>query len=102
MPRVGPEILHGIEINPFAAELARTTIWIGDIQWRMKNAITHHPSPMLRKLDSIECRDALLAPDGEARLAERQIDSPSWPGLTRPSTRRGSSPRRGCPAQGRA
>lgn len=31
-PVVGPEILHGIEINPLAAELARTTIWIGDIQ----------------------------------------------------------------------
>ena len=45
VPRVGPEILHGIEINPFAAELARTTIWIGDIQWRVKNAIAHHPRP---------------------------------------------------------
>jgi type I restriction-modification system DNA methylase subunit len=60
VPRVDPQILHGIEINPFAAELARTTIWIGDIQWRVKNAIQHHPRPVLRKLDSIECRDALL------------------------------------------
>ncbi len=51
VPKVGPEILHGIEINPFAAELARTTIWIGDIQWRVKNAIQHHPRPVLRKLD---------------------------------------------------
>ncbi len=65
VPRAGPEILHGIEINPFAAELARTTIWIGDIQWRVKNAIQHHPRPILRKLDSIECRDALLMPDGK-------------------------------------
>jgi hypothetical protein len=32
VPRVDPKIVHGIEINPFAAELARTTIWIGDIQ----------------------------------------------------------------------
>ena len=74
VPRVGPEILHGIEINPFAAELARTTIWIGDIQWRVKNAINHHPSPMLRKLDSIECRDALLTPDGKGGFAEAE-----WP-----------------------
>ncbi len=64
MPRVGPEILHGIEINPFAAELARTTIWIGDIQWRVRNAISQHPRPILRKLDTIECRDALLTADG--------------------------------------
>ncbi len=62
--RVGPEILHGIEINPFAAELARTTIWIGDIQWGIKNALYARPSPILRKLDSIECRDAILTPDG--------------------------------------
>jgi len=74
VPRVGPEILHGIEINPFAAELARTTIWIGDIQWRVKNAITHHPRPILRKLDSIECRDALLAPDGKGGFKEAD-----WP-----------------------
>jgi type II restriction/modification system DNA methylase subunit YeeA len=74
VPRVGPEILHGIEINPFAAELARTTIWIGDIQWRVKHAISHHPRPLLRKLDSIECRDALLAPDGKGGFVEAE-----WP-----------------------
>ena len=62
--RVGPEILHGIEINPFAAELARTTIWIGDIQWSIKNAIYSRPQPILRKLDSIERRDAILNEDG--------------------------------------
>ncbi|PPD45126.1 MAG: SAM-dependent methyltransferase [Methylocystis sp.] len=62
--RVGPEILHGIEINPFAAELARTTIWIGDIQWGIRNAIYTRPTPILRKLDSIACRDAVLTPDG--------------------------------------
>lgn len=59
---VGPEILHGIEINPLAAELARTTIWIGDIQWRRRNGIYSETPPILRKLDSIECRDALIAP----------------------------------------
>jgi hypothetical protein len=59
---IGPEILKGIEINPLAAELARTTIWIGDIQWRRRNGIYSEAAPILRKLDNIECRDALLAP----------------------------------------
>jgi type II restriction/modification system DNA methylase subunit YeeA len=69
--RVGPEILLGIEINPFAAELARTTIWIGDIQWSIKNAIYSRPTPILRKLDSIEQRDAVLNEDGtEAQWPE--------------------------------
>jgi len=74
VPRVGPEILHGIEINPFAAELARTTIWIGDIQWRVRNAIAHHPRPILRKLDSIQGQNALLKPDGKSGFVEAE-----WP-----------------------
>ena len=81
VPRVGPEILHGVEINPFAAELARTTIWIGDIQWRVKNAITHHPRPILRKLDAIECRDALLTLVGEERFEKGDSPSSVMPGL---------------------
>ena len=59
-PRVGPEILHGIEINRLAAEIARTTIWIGDIQWGLRHALYTRPEPVLRKLDQIECRDAVL------------------------------------------
>ena len=34
----------------------------------------HHPRPVLRKLDSIECRDALLTPDGKGGFVEAQ-----WP-----------------------
>jgi type II restriction/modification system DNA methylase subunit YeeA len=60
VPVIGPEIVHGIEINPLAAELARTTIWIGDIQWRLRNGIYARPDPILRKLEAIECRDALI------------------------------------------
>ena len=32
LPRVGPDNVKGIEINTFAAELARVSIWIGHIQ----------------------------------------------------------------------
>lgn len=60
LPIIGPEILRGIEINPLAAELARTTIWIGDIQWRLRNGIHAKPRPILRKLDAIEHGDALI------------------------------------------
>ncbi|MBZ9662506.1 class I SAM-dependent DNA methyltransferase [Mesorhizobium sp. ESP-6-4] len=60
LPLVGPEILRGIEINTMAAELARTTIWIGDIQWQIKNGIRSKSIPILRKLDAIEQRDALI------------------------------------------
>ena len=69
-PMVGPEIVHGIEINQLAAELARTTIWIGDIQWRRRNGIYSEPPPILRKLDSIECRDALVTKKGDGSYEE--------------------------------
>ncbi|MDP3257724.1 DNA methyltransferase, partial [Bosea sp. (in: a-proteobacteria)] len=65
LPRVSPRILHGIEINPLAAELARSVIWIGDIQWGIANGLSHRPEPILEKLDSIECRDALVAWGGD-------------------------------------
>jgi len=74
VPVVGPEIVHGIEINPLAAELARTTIWIGDIQWGIRNAIYARPEPILRALDAIECRDALMTP------IMPQPNQPSSPG----------------------
>jgi len=64
MPVVGPEILRGIEINPLAAELARTTVWIGDIQWAIQNGIRSRPEPILRQLDMIECRDAIIQSSG--------------------------------------
>src|SRR5258708_18905038 len=71
---VGPEIIHGIEINPLAAELARTTIWIGDIQWRRRNGVYSEAPPILRKLDSIECRDALID-----RKSDDTIVEAGWP-----------------------
>jgi hypothetical protein len=36
-PRIGPEAVKGIEINPYAAELARVTVWISEIQWMRRN-----------------------------------------------------------------
>lgn len=60
----GPQNICGIEINEYAAELARTTVWIGDIQWCRRNGREIARDPILRSLDSIEHRDALLNPDG--------------------------------------
>jgi len=59
-PRIGPEVVKGIEINPFAAELARVSVWIGEIQWMLKNGFAASGSPILKPLATIECRDALM------------------------------------------
>ena len=74
VPVIGPEIVHGLEINPLAAELARTTIWIGDIQWRLRNGIYARPDPILRKLEAIECRDALVTVEDDGSFIEAK-----WP-----------------------
>lgn len=63
-PTVGPEVVRGIELNPYAAELARVTIWIGEIQWMRKNGFDISKNPILKPLKNIENRDALLNEDG--------------------------------------
>ena len=69
-PEIGPANVKGIEINPYAAELARVSVWIGEIQWMRRNGFGEARDPILKPLDTIECRDAILAPDGT---------EPEWP-----------------------
>ena len=64
-PSVGPATVRGIEINPYAAELARVSVWIGEIQWMRRNGFVENRDPVLDPLDTIECRDAILT--GKAR-----------------------------------
>ena len=60
-PQVRPTQLHGIEINPYAAELAQVVIWIGYLQWMRDNGfIEGVRKPILEPLQTIECRDAIL------------------------------------------
>jgi type II restriction/modification system DNA methylase subunit YeeA len=83
VPMVGPEQLLGIEINPYAAELARVSVWIGEIQWMQRHGFGIARNPILRPLDTIECRDAILNPDGtEAKwpAAEVIIGNPPFLG----------------------
>lgn len=63
-PAVGPASIRGIELNPYAAELARVTVWIGEIQWMRRHGFDVSRNPILKPLQTIECRDALLNPDG--------------------------------------
>ncbi len=60
----GPANILGLEINEYAAELARVTVWIGDIQWSQRNGQSIARNPILRTLDGIQHRDALMNADG--------------------------------------
>lgn len=59
-PEVGPPNVRGIELSAYAAELAKTTIWIGQIQWMVNNGFSYPTNPVLQPLDQVECRDAVL------------------------------------------
>lgn len=69
-PMVGPEAVLGLELNPYAAELARVTVWIGEIQWMLSHGFSLSKNPILKPLNTIEQRDAIINQDGT---------EPEWP-----------------------
>jgi len=69
-PMVGPEAVLGLELNPYAAELARVTVWIGEIQWMLSHGFNLSKNPILKPLNTIEQRDAIVNQDGT---------EPEWP-----------------------
>ena len=88
-PEIGPANVKGIEINPYAAELARVSVWVGEIQWMRRNGFSEARDPILKPLDTIECRDAILAPDGtEPEWSEADVVIGNPPFLGNRKTRR--------------
>ena len=73
-PTVKPDQMLGLEINPYAAELARTALWIGYIQWHQNNGFPYDHSPILTPLVSIQKTDAVLDLTDEENPTE-----PEWP-----------------------
>lgn len=60
LPAVGPWQLRGIEKSPYAYDLARTTIWIGWLQWTKANGYKIDHRPVLRSLNNLQNADAIL------------------------------------------
>ena len=70
----GTDNILGMEINEYAAELARVTVWIGDLQWSQRNGRLFDKNPILRSLDGIQHKDALLNSDGtETKWAKADV-----------------------------
>ncbi len=76
-PEVGPHAVLGLELNPYAAELARVVIWIGEIQWMLSNGFAYARDPILKPLETIRQGDAVLDLSDPAEAAE-----PDWPPAT--------------------
>jgi len=72
--QVHPQQLFGLETNIYAQELASVVVWIGYLQWLNEHAIGWPVEPILRKLDNIQQRDAILTHDAKGNPIE-----PEWP-----------------------
>ena len=73
-PMVSPSQMAGIELDHYAAELAKTALWIGYIQWHEMNGFRYRRNPILTPLDTIGRMDAILGYDGDGNVVE-----PGWP-----------------------
>jgi len=75
LPMVGPWQLYGIEINPYAFDLAQMTVWIGWLQWIRFNGFGQPQEPILRPMTgNFRCMDAILDVTDPANPKE-----PEWP-----------------------
>ncbi len=76
LPEVSPEQCYGIEIDAYASDLARTSLWIGHLQWLIENGHQYNREPVLGSLNTIECRDAIID-----RSEPEQPAEPVWPAV---------------------
>src|SRR5690606_1178207 len=64
--RVTPAQFLGIEVKPWAKEIAELVLWIGYLQHhvRARGKASPPPEPVLQDYQNIVCRDAILDYDG--------------------------------------
>jgi SAM-dependent methyltransferase len=74
IPQVKPSQLYGLEINPYAAELAQIVIWIGYLQWIHHNGFAAPRDPILEPIDTIRNMDAIIDLSDPDNPKE-----PTWP-----------------------
>jgi type II restriction/modification system DNA methylase subunit YeeA len=60
LPQVNPTQFYGIELNPYAFDLAQTTLWIGYLQWITANGYGTPAEPILRTMNNFFQMDAIL------------------------------------------
>lgn len=81
---VDPHQFLGIELNPWAANVAELVLWIGYLQWHFRTygrAAT--AEPVLKDFRNIECRDAVLDwTDRSPRMDAEGKPVTRWDGVT--------------------
>lgn len=81
---VHPRNFLGLELNPRAAAIAELVLWLGYLQWQMRNKASIS-DPVLEKLSNITPMDAVLKHDPERAKADGSGTElpnprrPEWP-----------------------
>ncbi len=81
---VHPKNFLGLELNPRAAAIAELVLWLGYLQWQLRNGGIVS-DPVLERLDNIKAMDAVLRHDGERPKADGSGTElanprrPDWP-----------------------
>ena len=83
---VDPRQFHGIEVKPWAREIAELTLWIGFHQfWCRAHGEVQPEEPLLRDTGTLENRDAVLIWSSKRREPSRDRFDPT-PSLRHPVT----------------
>lgn len=85
LAEVGPWQFHGIEVNPWAREIAELTLWIGFHQFWKEHHDVQPPEPILQDTGTLECRDGVLAWDAVTEVPEQARPDPT-PRIRHPVT----------------
>jgi hypothetical protein len=83
-PRVSPAQFLGIEVKPWAREIAELVLWIGHLSWNARiYGKAAAKEPVLESYGNIECRDAILAWDSiEPLLDDAGQPVRRWDGVS--------------------
>lgn len=86
-PKVSPTQMLGMEVNPYAHEIAGMVLWIGYLQWLREHDEPFKLSPVLDKLPGLLHQDAVYDAENQAIRdwpeAEFIVGNPPFLGNTR-------------------
>ncbi len=82
--KVSPKQMRGLEVSPYAHEIAGMVLWIGFLQWQAEHGEPIRQDPLLEKLSGLQNRDAVLAGDKPAiwPIAEFIVGNPPFLGYS--------------------
>ncbi|MCD0161093.1 class I SAM-dependent DNA methyltransferase [Deinococcus sp. 6YEL10] len=78
-PGILPHQFLGIEVNPYAHEIASMVLWIGYLQWLREHGLKMTRTPVLESLPGLENRDAVLTITTDPTTNVKTAQAACWP-----------------------